>query len=96
MFRVSAVDEIVDTAILQYAQKTFGTKKPGLILVNNPWGESNEKGLKAAMHAKGVVPAGIEKFEGNDVDVVPQLTRLKAAAPTRCSSSATSARRRRW
>jgi branched-chain amino acid transport system substrate-binding protein len=78
-FRVSAVDEIVDKAILQYAQKTFNVKKPGLILVNNPWGESNEKGLKAAMAAKGVTPAGVEKFEGNDVDVVPQLTRLKNA-----------------
>jgi branched-chain amino acid transport system substrate-binding protein len=30
------------------------------------------------MAAKNVQPAGIEKFEGNDVDVVPQLTRLKA------------------
>ena len=79
VFRVSAVDEIVDKAILQYAQKTFNVKKPGLILVNNPWGESNEKGLKAAMAAKGVTPAGVEKFEGNDVDVVPQLTRLKNA-----------------
>src|SRR5262249_49084698 len=33
VFRVSAVDEIGDRAILQYAQKTFNTKKPGLILV---------------------------------------------------------------
>ncbi len=79
VFRVSAVDEIVDKAMLQYAQKNFNAKKPGLILVNNPWGESNEKGLKAAMAAKGVTPAGIEKFEGNDIDVVPQLTRLKNA-----------------
>jgi branched-chain amino acid transport system substrate-binding protein len=78
-FRVSAVDEIVDVGMLAYAQKTFSAKKPGLILVNNPWGESNEKGLKAAMAAKGVVPAGVEKFEANDVDMVPQLTRLKAA-----------------
>ncbi|HKC45651.1 MAG TPA: ABC transporter substrate-binding protein [Burkholderiales bacterium] len=79
VFRVSAVDEIVDRAILQYAQKTFNTKKPGLILVNNPWGESNEKGLRAALAAKGVTAAGIEKFEPNDVDVVPQLARLKEA-----------------
>jgi branched-chain amino acid transport system substrate-binding protein len=79
VFRVSAVDEIVDKAMLQYAQKTFGTKRPGLILVNNPWGESNEKGLRAAMEAKGVKAAGIEKFGGDDVDVVPQLTRLKEA-----------------
>ena len=79
VFRVSAVDEIVDRAMLLYAQKTFGAKKPGMILVNNPWGESNEKGLTAALNAKGIKPAGIEKFEGNDVDVVPQLTRLKSA-----------------
>jgi branched-chain amino acid transport system substrate-binding protein len=78
-FRVSAVDEIVDKAMLQYSQKTFGAKKCGMILVNNPWGESNEKGLTAALNAKGMKPAGIEKFEGNDVDVVPQLTRLKNA-----------------
>jgi branched-chain amino acid transport system substrate-binding protein len=77
-FRVSAVDEIVDIGMLAYAQKNFKASKPGLILVNNPWGESNEKGLKAAMAAKGVTAAGIEKFEGNDVDMVPQLSRLKA------------------
>ncbi len=79
VFRVSAVDEIVNRAMLQYAQKTFNAKNCGMILVNNPWGESNEKGLKAALDAKGIKPAGIEKFEGNDVDVVPQLTRLKNA-----------------
>jgi branched-chain amino acid transport system substrate-binding protein len=79
VFRVSAVDEIVDKAMLQYAQKTFNAKKPGMILVNNPWGESNEKGLQAALKAKGLAAAGVEKFEGNDVDVVPQLTRLKSA-----------------
>ena len=79
VFRVSAVDEIVDRAMLQYAQQTFNSKNCGMILVNNPWGESNEKGLMAALSAKGLKPAGIEKFEMNDVDVVPHLTRLKSA-----------------
>ena len=79
VFRVSAVDEIVNRAMLQYSQKTFNAKNCGMILVNNPWGESNEKGLMAALGAKGMKPAGIEKFEGNDVDVVPQLTRLRNA-----------------
>jgi branched-chain amino acid transport system substrate-binding protein len=78
-FRVSAVDEIVDIGMLNYAQKNFKTAKPGLMLINNPWGQSNEKGLTAAMQAKNVTPAGIEKFEANDLDMVPQLTRLKAA-----------------
>jgi branched-chain amino acid transport system substrate-binding protein len=79
VFRVSAVDELVDKAMLQYAQKTYNAKKPGMILVNNPWGESNEKGLTAALAEKKMNAAGIEKFEGNDVDVVPQLSRLKSA-----------------
>jgi branched-chain amino acid transport system substrate-binding protein len=79
VFRVSAVDELVDKAMLQYAQKTHNASKPGMILVNNPWGESNEKGLTAALAEKKMQAAGIEKFEGNDVDVVPQLSRLKSA-----------------
>jgi branched-chain amino acid transport system substrate-binding protein len=79
VFRVSAVDETVDKAMLQYAQDRFKSTKPGMILINNPWGESNEKGLVAALNEKGMKAAGIEKFEASDVDVVPQLNRLKAA-----------------
>jgi branched-chain amino acid transport system substrate-binding protein len=78
-FRVSAVDELVDIGMLDYAQKNFKSTKPGMMLVNNPWGESNEKGLKAALTAKGMTAVGVEKFEGSDVDMVPQLSRLKAA-----------------
>ena len=79
VFRVSAMDELVDKAMLQYAQKNYSAKTPGIIVVNNPWGESNQKGLLAALNAKGVKPAGVEKFEPNDVDVTPHLSRLKAA-----------------
>ena len=79
MFRVSAVDELVDIALVDYAVKKYGAKKPGMILINNAWGKSNEKGLKAALEAKKIPYAAIEKFETSDVDVVPQLTRLKDA-----------------
>jgi branched-chain amino acid transport system substrate-binding protein len=79
VFRVSAVDELVDVGMLGYAQAHFKTAKPGMILINNAWGESNQKGLTAAMAARNVPSAGVEKFEATDVDMVPQLTRLKAA-----------------
>jgi branched-chain amino acid transport system substrate-binding protein len=78
-FRVSAVDDIVDVALVDYAVKKYAVKKPGMILINNPWGESNEQGLKTALKEKNIPYAGVEKFETNDVDVVPQLTRLKQA-----------------
>ena len=77
VFRVSAVDELVDVALVNYAVKKYAAKKPGMILINNPWGESNEKGLKAALAAKNLPFSGVEKFETNDIDLVPQLTRLK-------------------
>src|SRR5215510_13933835 len=54
VFRVSAVDVLVDKALVDYAIKKYATKKPGMILINNPWGESNEKGLKAALAEKGM------------------------------------------
>lgn len=79
VFRVSAVDELVDQAMIDYGMKTYKTKKPGLMLINNPWGEGNEKGLKAAAAANNLTIAGAEKFDNNDVDMVPQLTRLKEA-----------------
>lgn len=77
-FRVSAVDILVDVKLLDYAAKKFGSKKPGLMLINNPWGASNEQGLVEADKSNTAVEiAGIEKFENADVDMTPQLTRLK-------------------
>ncbi|SHM18010.1 ABC transporter substrate-binding protein [Phytopseudomonas punonensis] len=78
VFRVSAVDELVDEALVEYGVKK-GMKKPGMILINNPWGESNEIGFKAALAKRGMDYAGIERIEDSDLDVVPQLTRLKNA-----------------
>jgi branched-chain amino acid transport system substrate-binding protein len=79
VFRVSAVDVLVDKALVNYAVKKYGSKKPGMILINNSWGESNEAGLKAALAEKNMPYAAIEKFQDADIDVVPQLTRLKEA-----------------
>jgi branched-chain amino acid transport system substrate-binding protein len=79
VFRVSAQDALVDVKLIQYAMKTYGVKKPGLVLINNPWGESNEKGLKVAADAARIAIAGIEKIEPNDVDMTAQLTRLRNA-----------------
>src|SRR5690606_16450711 len=39
--RVSAVDETVDVAMLAYGMEKFGAKNFGLMMINNPWGESN-------------------------------------------------------
>lgn len=78
VFRVSAVDELVDEALVNYGAEK-GMKKPGMILINNPWGESNEAGFKRALEKRGLANAGVERIQDSDLDVVPQLTRLKNA-----------------
>jgi branched-chain amino acid transport system substrate-binding protein len=78
-FRVSAVDALVDKKLLSYAVSKHGAKAPGLMLINNGWGESNRAGLTAASEQMGIKLAGIEKFEEQDVDLTPQASRLKAA-----------------
>jgi len=77
-FRVSAVDVLVDRRLIAHAAGTMGAKKPGLMLVNNGWGESNNAGLTAAAQAAGLTLAGMEKFDDKDVDMAPQLQRLRS------------------
>ncbi len=79
VFRVSAVDALVDQRLLRYAATIVKAQHPGLMLINNPWGESNHKGLDAAAKAAGMSLAGAESFEVGDADMIPQLTRLKGA-----------------
>ncbi len=79
VFRVSAVDVLVDRALIKHAMTVFGSKAPGLMLVNNGWGESNSAGLTAAAEAAGIKLAGIEKFDDKDADMTPQLQRLRQA-----------------
>lgn len=88
-FRVSAVDVLVDVKLLDYAAKKFGSKKPGLMLINNPWGASNEQGLVEADKKTNtaVEIAGVEKFENADVDIDASSRASRKRAPTASSSS---------
>ncbi len=78
-FRVSANDNVVDSFLTRYVQETYGVSKVGLVLINNPWGESNEAGFKEWAPEYGLEIVGIEKFNDADTDISPQLTRLKDA-----------------
>jgi branched-chain amino acid transport system substrate-binding protein len=77
MFRVSANDDIVDHFLAKHVIDKLGGKKPGVILENTPWGESNQAGLTKWFSKMSVQPVGIEKFNWNDPDMSPQLLRLR-------------------
>ncbi len=76
-FRVSANDNLVTKFLLRYAQETYNVSTVGLMLINNPWGESNQQGFEEWASEYDIEITGIEKFNDEDNDVTAQLTRLK-------------------
>lgn len=78
-FRVSANDNIVDRFLMKHVSETYDTEKVGLVLINNPWGESNEAGFKQWAPEYGLEIVGTEKFNDSDTDMSAQLTRLREA-----------------
>src|SRR5947209_4707646 len=79
VFRVSANDDYVDRFLSRYAMETMKKSKPGLLLENTPWGQSNETGLTKWFGEKGVKAVGVERFNWGDPDMSPQLLRLQTA-----------------
>jgi branched-chain amino acid transport system substrate-binding protein len=79
VFRVSANDDYVDRFLSRYAIEVLKKGKPGLLLENTPWGQSNEAGLTKWFGEKGIKAVGVERFNWNDPDMTPQLLRLKSA-----------------
>jgi branched-chain amino acid transport system substrate-binding protein len=77
VFRVSANDDEVDKFLVRYAAEQLKRGKPGLLLENTAWGQSNETGLTKWFGERGVKAVGVEKFNWNDPDMSPQLLRLK-------------------
>ena len=79
VFRVSANDDYADRFLTRYALDVLKKSKPGLLLENTAWGQSNEVGLLKWLGERKVKHVGIEKFNWNDPDMSPQLLRLKEA-----------------
>jgi branched-chain amino acid transport system substrate-binding protein len=79
VFRVSANDDYVDKYLSRYATEVMKKAKPGLLLENTAWGQSNEAGLAKWLGEKKIKPVGVEKFNWNDPDMSPQLLRLRGA-----------------
>jgi branched-chain amino acid transport system substrate-binding protein len=78
-FRVSANDDYADKFLVRHAADVLKKAKPGLLLENTAWGQSNEVGLAKWLGQRSLKAVGVEKFNWNDPDMSPQLLRLKNA-----------------
>ncbi len=79
VFRVSANDDYADRFLTRYAVDVLKKTKPGLLLENTAWGQSNDVGLNKWLGERKIKPVGSEKFNWGDPDMSPQLLRLKNA-----------------
>lgn len=79
MFRVSAKDRWVAQFLVDQATSRSKNKKVALLYENTGWGNGGVPDVEAAMKAKGLTLAAKETFNWNDVDMTPQLIRVRDA-----------------
>lgn len=79
MFRVSAKDKWVAQFLVDQALVRSKNKKVALLYENTGWGNGGKPDVEAAMKAKGLSLVALETFNWNDVDMTPQLLRVKNA-----------------
>lgn len=77
MFRVSAKDRWVAQFLVEHAVTRSKNKKVALLYENTGWGNGGLPDVEAALKAKGLTLAAKETFNWNDVDMTPQLIRVR-------------------
>ncbi len=78
-FRVTASDVSADEFLARYAVEVLGARRVGVLADTSAWGTANVEGLTAALGRLGLAPAGVERFDQGDTNMLQQLGRLRAA-----------------
>ena len=79
MFRVATNDRYVAQYLVGYALDKLGSKKIGILNEDTGWGVPAIEDLKAALSARGMEPASVDKMKVGDSDFTPQMLRAKDA-----------------
>ncbi len=77
-FRVSVRDEYAGEFLVREAIR-MGYQRPGLLLEQTGWGESNERAIGDALRLRGLKPAGVEWFHWGITDMTDLHQALVAA-----------------
>ncbi len=78
-FRVSVSDDTADEFLGRYTLDVVGAARPAIMADTSAWGDSNVVGLRSVLAARGVPPAGIERFAQGETTMLAQVERLRAA-----------------
>jgi branched-chain amino acid transport system substrate-binding protein len=77
-FRVSMNDADANEFLARYAHEVVGSRRVGIVAVNNVWGEANAASLADWLTRQGTPPTGSERINEGATDVSAQLARLRA------------------
>ncbi len=80
VFKTAQSDRLAVKKIYTYCQK-HGLKKVAIITVSNGFGQSGREELKRLAKPFGIIIVADELYGPKDVDMTPQLTRIRAQNP---------------
>jgi branched-chain amino acid transport system substrate-binding protein len=81
-FRVSMNDDDANEFLAHYALQVVGSKRVGIVAVDNSWGEANGASLADWLNRQGTPATGSERIKEGATDVSAQLARLRATDAT--------------
>lgn len=77
MFRIRPQDGIVALAMAGFVKEKLKGKKPGIIYIQNDFGQGGSTAAAKQFAAAGITLAGMEAYGQNDKDMSAQLINLK-------------------
>lgn len=76
MFRIRPTDSLAARGMAQYV-KTLKATKPGIMYIQNDFGQGGAQAAAKQLEAAGIAPVGTEAYGQNDKDFSAQLLRLR-------------------
>jgi branched-chain amino acid transport system substrate-binding protein len=77
MFRIRPQDSAAAEAIARFVKQSLKATKPGIIYIQNDFGQGAAKAAAKKLEGLGIKVAGMEAYGGNDKDMSAQLLSLK-------------------
>ena len=78
VYKTAQSDIVMISKIISYLKKN-NLNKVAFLYMNNSFGDNGKKAISAAVKDSGITIVAEEKFDANDKDMTPQLTKVKAS-----------------
>jgi len=77
MFRIRPQDSTAAVAMARFVKERLGATKPGILYIQNDFGQGGANAAVAFLKEQGITPIGMEAYGQNDKDMSAQILRLK-------------------